>query len=520
MRRIMSLRGVTLGVILSLASLLPLSAVAQVVVVQPYVQPGDGRVLTGTDVKVISWFTDQQPGGYIVEFQTPGGPMRTAKPAMIALDFPALATKAKKNAAKDDADKAKKDAVKQKKDKQEDKEAQAPLPPEKEQHFFKYTANLDGLPFNSDVRYRVKQGDRVIREATFKTRATADKATRCVLVGDMAQGSKEQNEIAYQISKEQPEFLMALGDIVYPTGRVNQYMEFFWHTYNNVTEAGPKTGAPLMASVPFYPVLGNHDVSAKLPAIPDAFAAYYFFSPPKSGPGDGPWATKLGADEAVAAKFRAQTADSYPNMDAYSFDYGAAHFLVLNDNKGMEFMAPAFQKWMKDDLMGTKAKWKFVCFHIPGFHSSFNHYPEQQTRPLQPLFEECGVDITFAGHVHNYQRTVPLKFVPDPMPAKKKGAAVDGQFTLDTAYDGVKNTKPNGVIHIVAGGGGASLYGPGLDETAPKLRKDYVGNFADYTAKMVADKHSFLVMDIAPDRLQLRALNENGEELDRFVLTK
>jgi acid phosphatase type 7 len=412
---------------------------------------------------------------------------------MMALDFPALVTKAKKNAAKDDTDKAKKDAVKPKKDKEQDKEPQAPLPPEKEQHFFKYTANLDGLPFNSDVRYRVKQGDRVIREATFKTRATADKATRCVLVGDMAQGFKEQNEIAYQISKQQPEFLMALGDIVYPTGRVNQYMEYYWPTYNNVTDAGPKTGAPLMASVPFYPVLGNHDVSAKLPAIPDAFAAYYFFSPPKSGPGDGP--------------------------DAYSFDYGAAHFLILNDNKGMEFMAAAFQKWMKDDLKGTTAKWKFVCFHIPGFHSSFNHYPEQQTRPLQPLFEECGVDITFAGHVHNYQRTVPLKFVPEPMPTKK-GPAVDGQFTLDTAYDGVKNTKPSGVIHIVAGGGGAHLYGPGLDETAPKLRKDYVGNFADYTAKMVADKHSFLVMDIAPDRLQLRALSETGEELDRFILTK
>ena len=99
--------------------------------------------------------------------------------------------------------------------------------------------------------------------------------------------------------------MKALGDIVYPTGRVNQYMAYFWGTYNNVSDPGPKTGAPLMATVPFYALLGNHDVSAKLPAVPDALAAYYFFAPPKGGPGEGPWITPLGKDESVAAKFRA-----------------------------------------------------------------------------------------------------------------------------------------------------------------------------------------------------------------------
>ena len=149
--------------------------------------------------------------------------------------------------------------------------------------------------------------------------------------------------------------------------------------------------------------------------MPDALAAYYFFAPPKGGPGAGPWATKLGDDEMVAAKFRAATADSYPNLDNYSFDYGPAHITVLNVNKGMAIQDPAFLKWLRADLQGTKAPWKLVCFHMPGFHSSKSHYAEQQVRPLQPLFEECGVDLTFAGHVHNYQRTVPLKFAPATM---------------------------------------------------------------------------------------------------------
>jgi hypothetical protein len=311
---------------------------------------------------------------------------------------------------------------------------------------------------------------------------------------------------------------MALGDIVYPNGRINQYLAYFWDTYNNVAEASPKTGAPLMAGVPFYPVLGNHDVSAKLPAVPDALGVYYFFCPPKGGPRAGPWMTPLGADEAVAAKFKAAAVDSYPYIDAYSFDYGPAHFVVLNDNKGMAIESPAYLKWLRDDLLSTKASFKIVCFHIPPFHSSKQHYTEQQMRPLQPLFEECGVDLTFGGHVHNYQRTVPLKFAPEGV--KDKKGRVNGKFTLDMAFDGVKNTRPAGVIHIVAGGGGAKLYGPGLDKTAEQLRKDHGDNYADYTARMVADEHSFVVLDIAPERLDLRAVGAKGNELDRISITR
>jgi hypothetical protein len=422
----------------------------------------------------------------------------------------------------------------------EPREPPVPPPPEREQHYFRYTANLDDLPFNSEVAYRVKLGDRAMRQAAFRTRATADKTVRCVLVGDMAQGRTYQRPIAYHISQQRPDFLVALGDIVYPTGRVNQYMHFFWGTYNNVAEAGLKTGAPLMASVPFYPVLGNHDVSAKLPQVPDAFAAYYFFSAPQSGPGPGPWITPLGTDAKVAARFRAATDDSYPNIDAYSFDYGPAHFVVLNDNRTMNIEAPAFTKWLRGDLRTSKAPWKFVCYHIPGFHSSKQHYAEQQIRPLQPLFEESGVDMTFAGHVHNYQRTVPLKFFPDadqddklsepsssaPLPEgqkpgrQRKIRRVNGRFTLDTSFDGVEKTAPSGVIHVVAGGGGARLYGPGLDKTAAWLKKQYGANYAPYTAKLVADKHSFVVLDLSPARLQLRAIAVDGEEIDRISIAK
>jgi predicted phosphodiesterase len=492
-------------------------APAQQVYVLPYVQPGDGSALTGTDTKVVCWMTDLTPGEFTVEYTGPGRVQGSVKPVRVALDFPPYKPKPLPVAPPP------REVVGPPKPKDPDdpnaepKEPKVPLPPEAEQKFFLYAATLTDLPFDATVAYRVKLGGKLIREASFRTRATADKTVRCVLVGDLAQGREGQKAIAYRIGLEKPEFIVALGDIVYPTGRMNQYTAFFWHTYNNVPEPSLKTGAPLMATVPFYAVLGNHDISAKPATVPDALAAYYFFHGPKNGPGDGPWATPLGTD-AASKKFRANSFGNYPALDAYSFDYGPAHFTVLNDNARMAITDPAFTKWLRADLTGTKARWKFVCYHVPGFQASRQHYTEQQARQLQPLFEECGVDATFAGHVHNYQRSVPLKFVPDGKgPVRGK---VNGEFTLDTDFDGLTNTVPNGVIHFVAGGGGASLYGPAPEKVAADLKKLHGDNFAPFTAKATADKHTFVVLDLAPDKFELRALAADGTEIDKITVTK
>src|SRR3954470_1307597 len=71
------------------APLLPADPPAPTVLVLPYVQPGDGATLTGSDVKVICWLTDQVPGDFVVEYAVDGGPVRTAVPTRTKLDFPA-----------------------------------------------------------------------------------------------------------------------------------------------------------------------------------------------------------------------------------------------------------------------------------------------------------------------------------------------------------------------------------------------------------------------------------------------
>jgi len=493
------------------------TAASQTIQVLPYVQPGDGSKLDSTDSKVICWVTDQVPGEFSVEYRINGGTVKPAKYVSVKLDFPAIKPKVLEIAPPPREVINPKTKVKDPNDLEEPKEPKVPLPPEKDQHYLNYAAVLNDLPFNSSVTYCVKLSGKVLREATFRTRATPDKSVRCVLVGDLAQGRPAQKTIAHHIWEEKPEFLVALGDIVYPSGRANQYAAFYWDTYNNASTPSIKSGAPLMASIPFYPVLGNHDIAAKLPTTPDALAVYYFFHVPRNGPGEGPWATPIGIDEA-AKKFRANSWGNYPAIDAYSFDYGPAHFAIINDNARLAINDPSFVKWLRADLLATTAKWKFVCYHVPGFQAARQHYTEQQARLLQPVFEECGVDITFSGHVHNYQRSVPLQFAPDDKGMVK--GKVNGQFTLDWTFDGIKATRPKGVIHIVAGGGGASLYGPAPEKVAETLKKLHGDNLAPYTAKAVVEQHSFVVLDLSPEKLSLRAIGIDGKEIDSIAIDK
>jgi acid phosphatase type 7 len=271
------------------ASLLTLVAIvsaasAQTVLVKPYVQPGNPPA--DQDVKVLTWLTDQKPGAFTVEYGWKGiAAAKSAAPERTTMDF----AKTKKVPKKSESETKKNPLANAATTVEELNDSIAatfkPLQ-EREQHFFRYRAVLTGLPLDTEIGYRVRLGTAVVREGKFRSRASAGKSVRFVAVGDMASNRPEQYGIAYQVSLQKPEFLVALGDIVYPGGRVLQYLNHFFPCYNDVAVPSPKTGAPLLASIPLYPVIGNHDADAqRFPDYPDAFSAYYWFSVPKNGPG-------------------------------------------------------------------------------------------------------------------------------------------------------------------------------------------------------------------------------------------
>jgi hypothetical protein len=80
-------------------------------------------------------------------------------------------------------------------------------------------------------------------------------------------------------------------------------------------------------------------------------------------------------------------------------------------------------------------------------------------------------------------------------------------------------TRPDGVIHIVSGGGGASLYSIDFAKTRGVVAEGDMQNWVPFTAKYVA-VHSFTVIDLTPTELLLRQIDSKGAEIDRIRITK
>lgn len=487
---------------LGLALVVQTSPSDPVILIQPYLQPGHEAALRTEDSKTLRWYTDLKPAAFAVRFGEEGATPRIALPERSRIQWPGF------------------DA-------------------------FQYTASLEDLPLNAVIRYRVVQEPRgpstnvlTVREGSFATRRSPDRAVRFFVAGDLADGKPTSRRIADQIARVKPEFGLLTGDIVYSNGTLTEYLDHFWPVYNQPASTGPQDGAPLMKSVVFYPVVGNHDLSGfDFHRYPDGMAAFLFFDVPRNGPRFLPqhflaadaatW--KIHVEKSVLrgfppiqgptgrlADFRESVGTMFPGLCNYSFENGPLHALCLDMSGYVNVDDPTLNDWIRADLLSSSAPWKLVFFHQPGFNQSKSHWAEQRARRLAPLFESCGVAMVFSGHVHNYQRSHPLRFKPSQI---QTNGEVPGTFQLDNRFDGRRRTRADGVIYIVSGGAGASLYDK--DFTGhPKAWKRGASEPENYMARFVSDRHTFSLLDVGPDRLTLRQIDDRGAEVDHLEVTR
>jgi hypothetical protein len=382
-----------------------------------------------------------------------------------------------------------------------------------------YRAALAGLMPGGEFSYRVRKGGEVVFASQGRARKAADQPYRFVAFGDCAQGTDEQKAVAHRAYLARPDFVMIPGDIVYARGRVSEYREKFWPVYN-ADEPSPALGAPLLRSTLFVAAPGNHDTATRdLEKYPDGLAYFLYWDQPLNGPpgtAGGDNTPTLQGPEANQEAFSRAAGAAYPRMASFSFDYGNAHWTVIDSNVYVDWTDPALRAWVERDLASARgATWRFVAFHHPGFNSSRKHFDEQRMRLMAEVFEAGRVDVVFSGHVHNYQRTYPLRFVPeagdDGKPVAPRGR-VAGRWTLDRSFDGITRTRPEGIIYLVTGAGGAHLYDP--------EQQDEPGSWQEFTHKFLSRINSLTVADVSGTNLTIRQVSANGEELDRFVVTK
>jgi hypothetical protein len=387
-----------------------------------------------------------------------------------------------------------------------------------------FRAALTGLEPGGTFDYRVKKGGEVVFAAAAHAPKAAGQPYRFVVFGDCGAGTDEQKPLAYRAFLSKPDFVMVPGDIVYEHGLISEYRERFWPVYN--ADTASEAGAPLLRSTLFVAAPGNHDTDTRdLDRYPDGLAYFLYWDQPLNGllgREGGPFVPALKADAMNRKAFVSGAGNAYPRMTNFSFDYGNAHWTVVDSNPYVDWTDSELKQWVANDLAAAQdAAWRFVAFHHPGFNSSREHYEQQQMRLLAPVFEAGKVDIVFNGHVHNYQRSFPLRFVPDKQGTLMvggrdgktvRGRVVNGRWTLDKTFDGRSDTTPEGVIYLITGAGGQKLYNPEQHDDPDSWQK--------FTDKFVSNVHSLTVAEVDGKTLTVRQVAADGKELDRFKVTK
>jgi hypothetical protein len=164
----------------------------------------------------------------------------------------------------------------------------------------------------------------------------------------------------------------------------------------------------------------------------------------------------------------------------YSFNWGSAHFIVLNSDIGniskSELARNAFwseqTRWLEEDLVKSQsAAFRFAIAHHPPLTAVARRQGDNpQMTALMPLFEKYKLTAGFFGHDHNYQHYL-----------------------------------KNGVHYFITGGGGAPLYD--VDKPPEGITK-----------KVESTEH-FVVVKVEGTTARIEAIKLDGQPLETTNLT-
>ena len=272
--------------------------------------------------------------------------------------------------------------------------------------------------------YEVSLRDRTIAKNSFRTWAERSTRLAFFVIGDWGNASKEQYAIARAMldeftrrsgSDNPIRFVLTTGDNIY--GDISNFLVGVKNTGSEDRDWGPKFFEPyqgLIAHIPFYPTLGNHDGN-ETESRRDlrVYLDNFFF------PQDKP------------ARY-------------YSFNYGGlADFFALDSTANSESGPPRpayFEEgsqfsWMQAALNGSRAQWKIPYYHHPVFNAGPRHAAsDRELAHWIRLFSQRGIKVVFNGHEHNFQfsevndRSGRVRFVTTGAGGELRAGSVQGRM--------------------------------------------------------------------------------------------
>ncbi len=217
---------------------------------------------------------------------------------------------------------------------------------------------------------KVRTGPFEVKLPDFEDTASGKNALRFAAIGDNRTNPKNWTLIAAALVKAKPDLVLYTGDAV-----TNGAYEWQW----NAECFGP--AKELFATVPIYPVIGNHERNAPL-------WDKMFYAPSPHGQARN-WSETIG------------------DVRLVGFD-GAEDWSKTGKNA----------KWLDETLAGAKSRFTFVCSHYPalssGSHGKLgkdNHIAEKPLRQanevILPIMAKHHVTAFVVGHEHCYERSEP-----------------------------------------------------------------------------------------------------------------
>ena len=234
-----------------------------------------------------------------------------------------------------------------------------------------HKVTASALPENAQLTYTVGDGSSTVT-GTVKT-GRADDKVNFIEIADVQASSAENFEKGAATLNAAFETLPDFDFVANCGDFTNDSTNEEWDLYD--ASFGEMNRTYLLA-----PVSGNHD-----------------------GFGVANWFNNM---------FNLDTSESVQTKDGvnYSFDYGNAHFAVLNTNDCLNVSKPQL-KWLKNDMNSTDKDWKIVFIHkSPYTLGKDGKWPDalQLQKTLTKVCDETNVDLVIGGHDHQYLRTKPL----------------------------------------------------------------------------------------------------------------
>src|SRR5687768_3576641 len=188
----------------------------------------------------------------------------------------------------------------------------------------------------------------------------------------------------------------------------------------------------------------------------------------------------------------------------YSYNYQNVHILVLDTDRNAFSSGSPQHNFAVNDLQAASQNpgihWIIVYFHKPIYASpnSCCSAVSSFRDTYHPLFDQYGVDLVLQGHVHNYQRTFPLKY--------NTNSPSNPTITNTQAND---YTDPVGQVFAIAGAGGVGFHS--LSGKASFVSSQQASSFGQLDIKITNDGN----------KLEGRFYrNSNNAVLDSFSITK